>query len=179
MLLPRRQAASSRSQPYSFEAGAIPLFGMRLRLHDRLEQRDRGWPDLGGLGHDPGGRPLGVSPMRARHVLRNRGVPVAHGREGVAGDARAALECRTARSGRDRPASTATFAMLRPVCWSVWRNRNSTGPIAGCATGRSLWALGTTFLASYRVKRNGDRKCNSTIMVRSGDTTCRTASVSS
>ncbi len=98
MSLPRRQAASSRSTPYSLASRRmprqerIPLLGMRLRLHDCLDQRDRGWPDLGGLGHDPGWRPLGVASMCARHVLRNRGVPVPHGREGVAGDARAAME---------------------------------------------------------------------------------------
>ena len=37
-------------------------------------------------------RPLSVASVCARHVFRDRGVPVPHGRERVAGDARAAME---------------------------------------------------------------------------------------
>src|SRR6266542_1983313 len=42
--------------------------------------------------------------MCTRHMFRDRGVPVAHGREGVAGDALAAVEnldCRTGGAGLD------------------------------------------------------------------------------
>ena len=52
--------------------------GMRLGLHDRLDQGDGRRADLPGLAHHPRRRPLGVAPMRARHVLANRRMAVAH-----------------------------------------------------------------------------------------------------
>ena len=85
MSLPRRQAASSAVRRRSSWPGrrmprhdAEALLGMRLGLHDRLEQRDRRRADLGGLAHHPGRRPFGVAAVRARHVLGDRRVPVAH-----------------------------------------------------------------------------------------------------
>src|SRR3984893_17293495 len=54
------------------EARAEALLGMRLRLHDRLEQRDRGGADLLGLAQHACRRPFRVTPMARRHVLRDR-----------------------------------------------------------------------------------------------------------
>src|SRR6266478_6011663 len=45
-------------EPEDAEAGPEALLGMRLGLHDRLEQRLRCRPDLRGLLHDAGGRPV-------------------------------------------------------------------------------------------------------------------------
>src|SRR6266511_5917231 len=66
-LEPLRAVALLQSQ--DAEAGAEALLGMRLGLHDRLDQRDRGRADLLGLPHHPGRRPLGVAAVRARNVL--------------------------------------------------------------------------------------------------------------
>src|ERR1700720_4007077 len=57
---------------------------MRLRLHDRLEQRDRGGPDLLSLAQYPSRRPFRVTPMARWHVLRDRGVLVREARALVA-----------------------------------------------------------------------------------------------
>src|ERR1700720_2937733 len=57
---------------------------MRLRLHDRLEQRDRGGPDLLGLAQHPSRRPFRGTAMARRHVLRDRGVLVREARALVA-----------------------------------------------------------------------------------------------
>src|ERR1700687_5194209 len=48
-------------QPQDAETGAEALLGMGLGLHDRLDQRDRCWPNLGGRAHPPGRRPLGIA----------------------------------------------------------------------------------------------------------------------
>src|SRR6202051_4141328 len=45
------------------KARAEALLGMRLRLHDRLEQRDRGGADLLGLAQHACRRPFCVTPM--------------------------------------------------------------------------------------------------------------------
>src|SRR5262244_26076 len=79
-------------EPQDAEAGAESLLGMRLRAHDRFEQRERCRTDLLSLSHEARWRPLGIAPMRARHMFWDRRVPVPHNREGVAGDARAAME---------------------------------------------------------------------------------------
>ena len=94
--------AVSLGELQNAEASAEPLFGMWLRPHDRLEPSERCRPDLLGLPHEARGRPLGVAPVRARHVLRDRGVPVLHRREGMAGDARAAMEDLDTRIGDAR-----------------------------------------------------------------------------
>src|SRR6516165_8258975 len=65
-------------QPQDAEAGSEALLGMRLCPHDRLARRDRGWTDLLGGGQQTGRRPEGVSAMRARHVLGDRGVAALH-----------------------------------------------------------------------------------------------------
>src|SRR5215831_8431590 len=108
MSLPRRQAASSAvdsiflGEPQDAETGAESLLGMRLRTHDRFKQRERCRTDLLGLSHEARWRPLGIAPMRAWHVFRNRSVPVPHKRGGVAGDARAAMENLDRRAGDAR-----------------------------------------------------------------------------
>ena len=72
-------------QPQDTETGAKALLGMRLGLDDRLDQRDRRRPDLGGGAAGP--RPLGVAAVGARHVLCDRGMPVRQLRAGVARNA--------------------------------------------------------------------------------------------
>src|SRR3984893_4835566 len=57
---------------------------MRLRLHDRLKQRDRGGPDFLSLAQSPSRRPFRVTPMARWHVLRDRGVLVREARALVA-----------------------------------------------------------------------------------------------
>src|SRR3954453_17160977 len=89
-------------QPQNPEAGAEPLLGMRLRPHDCLEQSERCRLDLLGLPHQACGRPLGVTPVCTRHVLWDSGVPVPHGRERMAGNARAAIEDLDGRVGDAR-----------------------------------------------------------------------------
>ena len=108
MSLPRRQAASTRAGAVALheaddaEARAEALLGMRLGLHDRLEQRDRRRADLGGLAHHPRRRPFRVAAMRARHVLGDRRVPVADGRERMARDPLALVEDLDRRAGDAR-----------------------------------------------------------------------------
>src|SRR5271168_2257896 len=78
--------------PQNAETGSEALLGMGLCPHDRLAQRDRGRADLLGGGQQTGRRPEGVSAMRARHVLGDRGVAALHARARVARDAAAAME---------------------------------------------------------------------------------------
>src|SRR6266436_5169118 len=78
--------------PQNAETGSEALLGMGLCPHDRLAQRYRGWTDLLGGGQQTRRRPEGVSAMRARHVLWDRGVAVLHARACVARDAGAAME---------------------------------------------------------------------------------------
>src|ERR1700733_1756237 len=66
--------------PQNAEAGSEALLGMGLCPHDRLAQRDRGRADLLGGGQQTGRRPEGVSAMRARHVLGDRGVAALSGK---------------------------------------------------------------------------------------------------
>src|SRR6185295_16997313 len=49
------------------KAGAEALLWMWLGLHDRLDERDGGRADRGGMSHHPGRGPLGVAPVRT-HV---------------------------------------------------------------------------------------------------------------
>src|SRR5262245_25369827 len=63
-------------EPQDAEAGAESLLGMRLRAHDRFEQRERCRTDLLSLSHEARWRPLGIAPMRARHMFWDRRVPV-------------------------------------------------------------------------------------------------------
>ena len=86
-LEPLRPVALAQTQ--DAQAGAEALLGMRLGGQDRLEQRDRGRSDLGGLPHQARRRPLGVAPVRARHVLVEGGVPVLQPRARMTGDAAA------------------------------------------------------------------------------------------
>ena len=76
--------AVAAREPQDAEAGAEALLGMRLGLHDRLHKGDGRGADLGGFPHHPGRRPLGVAPVRARHVLGNRRVPTARMGTGMA-----------------------------------------------------------------------------------------------
>lgn len=79
-------------QPQDAETGSEALLGMRLCPHDRLAQRDRGRTDFPSGGQQTRRRPEGVSAMRARHVLGDRGMAALHARACVAGDAGAAME---------------------------------------------------------------------------------------
>src|ERR1700730_6170957 len=62
--------------PQDAETGSKALLGMRRCPHDCLAQRDRGRAGLLGLRQQPRRRPEGVSAMRTRHVLGDRGVAV-------------------------------------------------------------------------------------------------------
>src|SRR5580692_4025120 len=74
------------------KARAEALLGMRLCLHDRLEQRDRGGADLLGLAQHPCRRPFRITPMARRHVLRDRRVLVRDARAHVARNPLALVE---------------------------------------------------------------------------------------
>src|ERR1700750_2056462 len=80
---PQRQDAEARSES---------LFGMRLRAHDRLAQRDGGRANLASEGDDARRRPGGMPTMRARHMLGDRGVTMLHRRTRVACDPHAAMK---------------------------------------------------------------------------------------
>src|SRR5207344_2105669 len=79
-------------QPQDAERGAEALLWVRLGAQDRLDQLGGGGTDRGRLAGDPLRRPFGIAPMRARHVLAHRGVPVLHPGAHVRGDALAAVE---------------------------------------------------------------------------------------
>src|SRR6202051_3377687 len=85
--------------PQDAETGSEALFRMRLCPHNRFAQRDCGWNDPLGGGQQTRRRTEGVSAMRARHVLWDRGVPALHARACVAGDAGAAMEHLDGRLG--------------------------------------------------------------------------------
>jgi hypothetical protein len=68
--------AVAAREPQDAEAGAEALLGMRLGPHDRLDEGNGRRADLPRLVHHPRRRPLGVTAMRARHVLAHRGVAV-------------------------------------------------------------------------------------------------------
>ncbi len=89
-------------QPQDAQARPEALLGMRLGAHDRLDQRGRAGPDLGGKGQHPRRRPAGVAPMRARHVLGRRRVPPLQGRPGMGRDALAGVEDLDRRVGDAR-----------------------------------------------------------------------------
>ena len=63
-------------QPEDADAGAEPLLGMRARAQDDLDQRRGVVADRGGLALDPLMRPVAVAPVRARHVIGDRGRPM-------------------------------------------------------------------------------------------------------
>src|SRR5882757_6883606 len=84
--------AVAAREPQDAESGAEALLGMWLGHHDGLNERDRGGTDLAGLTHHPSGRPFGVTPVRAWHVLRRRGVAMACVRTDMAGDAGALMQ---------------------------------------------------------------------------------------
>src|SRR5438105_15537527 len=69
---PCRAVAPGEAQ--NAETGAEALFGMRLGLHDRLDERNGGGTDRAGLTHHPHRRPRGIAPVSAWHVLRYGGV---------------------------------------------------------------------------------------------------------
>jgi len=71
---------------------SFALLGMGLGFHDRLDQGGGRRADLGGLPHQALRCPLGVTPMRARHVLRNRRVPMVQARPRMAGNPLALVE---------------------------------------------------------------------------------------
>src|SRR5438552_9629935 len=76
--------AVAACEPQNTETGAEALFGMRLGLHDRLDERDRGGTDLGGFSPHPARRPFCVAPMRAWHVFGDRRVAMSCVRASVA-----------------------------------------------------------------------------------------------
>ena len=76
--------AVTAGEPQDAQTGAEALLGMRLGLHDGRHQRDGGGADLGRFPHHPGWRPLGVAPVRARHVVGDCRVPTTHMRTDMA-----------------------------------------------------------------------------------------------
>src|SRR5690242_5115428 len=64
--------AVSLLQAEDADAGTESLLGMRPRAQNDLHQGGRVVADRGGLALDPLMRPVAVTPVRARHVLRNR-----------------------------------------------------------------------------------------------------------
>ena len=70
----------------------MPLFGMRARAHDDVDQGLGIGTDAGGVMADPLRRPGGEPPVGARHVFCNGGkAPVGRSAQ-MAGDAFAAME---------------------------------------------------------------------------------------
>src|SRR5271163_4814452 len=74
------------------QTGAKPLFGMRPAGENGADQALGIGSDLAGPTAEPIRRPLGVTPMRTRHVLRVRAVLAAHVAALVDRDALAAME---------------------------------------------------------------------------------------
>ena len=65
---------------------------MGLGLHDRLDEGDGGRADFGSLPLHPSRRPLGVAPVRARHVLGDCRVAPSRVRAGMAGHTSALVQ---------------------------------------------------------------------------------------
>jgi hypothetical protein len=68
------------------------LLGVRLGGEDQLRQASCDGTDPGGLAPQPGRRPVGVTTMRARHVVRHRGVPMPHRATDMHSDADTVME---------------------------------------------------------------------------------------
>ena len=79
---------------------------MRLGLHDRLDERDRGGTDLGGFSPHPARRPFCVAPMRAWHVFGDRRVAMSCVRASVARHSGALVQ------NLDRGVGDARFQLL-------------------------------------------------------------------
>src|SRR6187401_1343233 len=94
MSLPRRQAASSRSTPY-------PLASRRMPRQARNPCSGCGFARMIASNKASVAGPI-FSASRIRRVLWDRGVPVPHGRERMAGNARAAIEDLDGRVGDAR-----------------------------------------------------------------------------
>jgi hypothetical protein len=56
-------------QPQDPQTGAVTLLGMRPALQDQSSKPGCAWADCRRVAKDPFDGPLGVAPMRARHVL--------------------------------------------------------------------------------------------------------------
>src|SRR5262249_56026978 len=65
-------------EPQDAEAGAESLLGMRLRAHDRFEQRERCRTDLLSLSHEARWRPLGIAPLPPRPKFFAHPLPAPH-----------------------------------------------------------------------------------------------------
>ena len=79
-------------QPQHAEAGAKPLFRVRPAGQHGDDQRLGVRPDAAGLALHALGRPFGITPVRARHVLGLGAVPRPAIAPGMGGDAFAAME---------------------------------------------------------------------------------------
>jgi len=68
------------------QTGAVTLLGMRPGLEDQSRELGRAWADCRRIAKDPFDGPLGIAPMRARHVLGDGGVAAPPGAAQVHGD---------------------------------------------------------------------------------------------
>ena len=79
-------------QAQDAEAGAVALLGMRPALQDQRGEHGGARADRRRVALDPLDRPVGITPVRARHVLGDRRVPAAPAAAQVHGDALALAE---------------------------------------------------------------------------------------
>ena len=79
-----RGAGKHAGKPQDAETSAEALLGMGLGLHDRVHKGDGGGADSGRFPPHPSRRPLGVSPVCARHVLGDCRVPTTRVRANMA-----------------------------------------------------------------------------------------------
>src|SRR4051812_22733081 len=84
--------AEGAGQPDDAETGAEALLGMRPFGQDHVAQQKGRGADPAGLGANTVDRPVGVAPMRGRHVLGNGGVLAVPADPAMDGDALAAQE---------------------------------------------------------------------------------------
>ena len=98
MSRPRSQAASSRvgavmaRQAQDADARPVALLGMRPALQDQRRHFGGARADRRGVGADALDRPVGITPVRARHVFGDRRVAAAAAAAEVHGDALALAE---------------------------------------------------------------------------------------
>jgi hypothetical protein len=84
--------AIAAHQAQDAEARPEALFGMRLGVEDQLDQSGGGWTNPGRLAPQPGRRPIGITPVCARHVIGDGRVPMRLWAAHVRGDADAVME---------------------------------------------------------------------------------------
>src|SRR6266478_2463939 len=129
-------------QAQDAEAGAVALLGMGPALQDQLGELGGAWTDYRRFTADPLDGPLGIAPVRTRHVFGDRGVPATTGAAQVDGDALASAEQLNGMGGdarfellADQPVR---YRVIVPVDVDVIIGRNAADPPFGIFVGLGL-----------------------------------------